>query len=94
VAIPEGVPRRTVSAGLGLVTPGGTPYQGRITFTGPNLVTVGPLELVLGGGQPLYLVDGAGTIELDLHGPGRLHQRTRLDPLPRRTVRDRAAATR
>jgi hypothetical protein len=71
VAIPEGVPRRTVSAGLGLVTPGGTPYQGRITFTGPNLVTVGPLELVLGGGQPLYLVDGAGTIELvpnDLDG--------------------------
>jgi hypothetical protein len=63
MTIPEGVPRRTVQVGK-LILPSGDPYEGRIVFTGPGLVTVGALDLALGGGVPLFLVDGDGTVDL------------------------------
>lgn len=62
--IPDGVPRRTLTTGLPYMSPGGGPAQGRLTFTGPDLVTVGPLELLLGGGEAMYLEGGLGSIDL------------------------------
>ncbi|MEE4541006.1 collagen-like protein [Streptomyces sp. V4-01] len=64
MAIPEGVPRRTVTTGLPYISPGGSPARGRLVFSGPDLVTVGGLDLLLGGGEPMYLTEGIGTIDL------------------------------
>lgn len=64
MTIPAGVPRRTVTTGLPYINPAGGLARGHITFTGPDLVTVGPLELLLGGGEQLYLVGGAGSVDL------------------------------
>lgn len=65
MAFPDGVPHRTVTTGLPITGYGGVPASGRLTFTGPPLVTVGPLQLLLGGPPGrLDLVDGLGSIDL------------------------------
>lgn len=64
MAIPVGVPRVTVTTGLPLMAPGGTPVQGKILFIGPDLVVVPDLDLTLDGAEPMPLVDGLGSVDL------------------------------
>jgi hypothetical protein len=82
MAIPVGVPRVTVTTGLPIITPGGGLAKGKLTFTGPDLVTVGPLDLLLGGGEPAYLAAGVATIDLvpnDLAGMSPVGWTYRVD---------------
>lgn len=64
MAIPEGVPRVTVTTGLPLMTPGGSPVRGRIHFVGPDLVVVPALDLVVEGEEQMLLVGGVGSVDL------------------------------
>jgi len=71
VPLPTGVPKVTVTTARPLITPGGSPYQGHLEFVGPDLVTVGGLDLVIGGQEPAYLTAGVFSIDLvpnDLDG--------------------------
>lgn len=56
--LPAGVETVTVTAGAPLALPDGTPIQGRLIFTGPDLVTIGEDDVVLGGGIEVPLIAG------------------------------------
>lgn len=62
--LPAGVETVTVSSGQPLTLPDGTWLQGRLVITGPDLVTIGEDDLVLGGGIEVPLVDGAFSVVL------------------------------
>lgn len=62
--LPAGVETVTVSSGEPLTLPNGTPIQGRLIFTSPNLVTIGEDDLVLGGDAEATLTDGEFSVEL------------------------------
>lgn len=62
--LPVGVPRVTVSTGPPLVSPGGTPLQGRLIFVGPDLVVVPSLDLTLDGAEAMDLAAGVGLVDL------------------------------
>lgn len=64
MALPDGVPRVTVTTGPPLMSPGGTPVQGKILFIGPDLVVVPALDLTLDGAEPMFLTGGVGTVDL------------------------------
>ncbi|MEV0639053.1 hypothetical protein AB0I77_29735 [Streptomyces sp. NPDC050619] len=62
--LPAGVETVTVSTGEPLSLPDGTWMQGRLVFTGPDLVTIGEDDVILGGTVEARLVDGEFTITL------------------------------
>lgn len=64
MALPAGVDGVTVSSGKPLVLPDGTPYQGKLSFAGPDVVTVGDEEVLLGGTIEVPLVDGEFSVTL------------------------------
>lgn len=62
--LPGGVETVTVSSGQPLALPDGTWIQGTLTFTGPDLVTIGAQDVVLGGAVKVQLVDGQFAVHL------------------------------
>ncbi|MFF2094859.1 GDSL-type esterase/lipase family protein [Streptomyces sp. NPDC058202] len=54
----------TVSSGKPLCLPDGTPYEGRLLFAGPDMVTVDGQQALLGGVVEVPLVDGEFSVEL------------------------------
>lgn len=62
--LPAGVETVTVSSGQPLTLPDGTWLQGTLTFTGPDLVTIGEDDVILGGGIEVPLVDGQFSVTL------------------------------
>ncbi|MFI8531814.1 hypothetical protein ACIGMX_16430 [Streptomyces aquilus] len=62
--LPVGVETVTVSSGEPLTLPDGTWFQGRLLFTGPDLVTIGEDDVVLGGTAEAKLVDGEFSVKL------------------------------
>jgi len=62
--LPPGVPTVTVTTGQPIVLPDGTPAQGKIRFVGPDLITIGADDLVLGGATIVDLVDGMASVHL------------------------------
>jgi hypothetical protein len=56
--LPAGVETVTVSSGEPLTLPDGTWIRGRLIITGPDLVTIGEDDVILGGGVEVPLVDG------------------------------------
>lgn len=64
MALPAGVETVTLSSGEPLTLPDGTPQQGQLTFTGPQLITFGDDGLVAGGTVTVPLVDGEFTVTL------------------------------
>jgi hypothetical protein len=62
--LPAGVETVTVTAGAPLTLLDGTPIQGRFIFTGPDLVTIGEDDVVLGGDVEATLVNGNFTVTL------------------------------
>lgn len=64
MALPSGVDGVTVSSGKPLCLPDGTPFEGRILFAGPDVVTVDGQQVLLGGVVEAPLVDGEFSVEL------------------------------
>ncbi|MFI6560393.1 hypothetical protein [Streptomyces sp. NPDC050534] len=64
MALPAGVDGVTVSSGKPLTLPDGTPFEGKLLFTGPDVVTVAGQDVLLGGTREAKLVDGAFSITL------------------------------
>ncbi len=62
--LPAGVETVTVSSGAPLTLPDGTPMEGYLTFTGPDLVTIAEDDLILGGPRIVPLVNGAFSVTL------------------------------
>ncbi|SBT89365.1 hypothetical protein GA0115233_100912 [Streptomyces sp. DI166] len=62
--LPAGVETVTVSSGEPLTSPDGTLLEGFLIFTGPDLVTIGDDDLVLGGGVRVQLLGGEFSVEL------------------------------
>jgi hypothetical protein len=62
--LPAGVETVTVTSGEPLTLPNGAFMQGRLLFTGPDLVTIGADDVVLGGTVEAPLVDGEFSITL------------------------------
>lgn len=62
--LPAGVESVTVSSGEPLALPDGTLIEGSLFFDGPNLVTIGEDDVVLGGTVEVPLVDGEFTVTL------------------------------
>jgi len=62
--LPAGVETVTVSSGKPLVLPDGTPMEGRFVFTGPDVVTIGQHDVVLGGAVEAPLVGGEFSVTL------------------------------
>lgn len=62
--LPAGVDGVTVSSGKPLALPDGTPIAGKILFTGPDVVTVGGQEVLLGGTTEVKLVGGEFSVTL------------------------------
>ncbi|MCP3817843.1 hypothetical protein NLX86_06735 [Streptomyces sp. A3M-1-3] len=62
--IPAGVEKVTVSNGEPLTLPDGTLLRGRLTFTAPDLVTLGSDDFTFGGATPVDLVDGTFSVAL------------------------------
>jgi len=56
--LPAGVEKVTVTAGEPLTTFDGALAKGRLYFTGPDLVTIGEDDMVLGGTAEVILEDG------------------------------------
>ena len=54
--LPAGVETVTVSSGEPLTLPDGTAMRGRLIFTGPDLVTIGEDDVILGGTVEVPLV--------------------------------------
>jgi parallel beta-helix repeat protein len=64
VSLPAGVETVTVSSGQPLTLPDGTPVQGKILFSGPDVVTIGGQNVLLGGTVEAKLVNGAFSVQL------------------------------
>lgn len=64
MALPAGVDGVTVSSGKPLVLPDGTPFEGKLLFTGPDVVTVAGQEVLLGGTREVVLEGGEFTVTL------------------------------
>ncbi len=64
--LPEGVPRVTVTTGLPMTGPAGTPARGKLLFIGPPLVTVPGLDLVLDGYRESAVFNSTGMLTVDL----------------------------
>ncbi|MFF5029261.1 hypothetical protein ACFY2J_34260 [Streptomyces collinus] len=62
--LPNGVELVTVSSGQPLTLPDGTWLEGTLTFTGPNLVTIGAHDVVLGGPVTARLANGQFSVRL------------------------------
>ncbi|MEU0397931.1 hypothetical protein ABZ208_35300 [Streptomyces sp. NPDC006208] len=62
--LPAGVETVTVTAGEPLSLPNGAALQGRLTFTGPDLVTIAGDDVILGGAAEVPLIDGEFTVTL------------------------------
>lgn len=62
--IPAGVEKVTVSSGEPLILPDGTPIQGRLLFTGPDMVTIAEDDTIACGTTEAVLVDGEFSIQL------------------------------
>jgi hypothetical protein len=62
--LPAGVETVTVSSGEPLTLPDGTVMRGRLIFTGPDLVTIGEDDVILGGTVEVPLVDGEFSVAL------------------------------
>jgi lysophospholipase L1-like esterase len=62
--LPAGVETVTVSSGEPLTLPDGTWMQGHLEFTGPDLVTIGEDDVVLGGTVKAPLIDGEFSVIL------------------------------
>lgn len=62
--LPAGVETVTVTAGEPLSLPDGTFITGRLLFTGPDLVTIGTDDVVLGGTVDVALVNGKFSVTL------------------------------
>lgn len=62
--LPAGVEKVTVSSGQPLVLPDGTPVQGKLLFSGPDVVTIGEDDVILGGTVEVALVDGGFSVQL------------------------------
>jgi hypothetical protein len=62
--LPPGVPTVLVTTGEPQVLPDGTPVQGKLEVTGPDLVTLADEDLLLGGTASVPFVDGVASIEL------------------------------
>lgn len=64
MTIPTTVERVTVSSGAPLTTPDGTPLQGRLYFTAPDLNIITEDDYIFGGTVIAELVSGEFTIDL------------------------------
>ncbi len=64
MTLPDGVPTVTVTTGVPLVLPDGTPFTGYLTFTGPDVVTVAGQHVVLGGAAQVDLDGGSFSVDL------------------------------
>lgn len=64
MGLPAGVETVTVVSGQPLALPDGTPYRGRLIFKGPDLLTIGEDDVVLGGAVEVPLVDGNFSVDL------------------------------
>ncbi|MEV7394343.1 hypothetical protein [Streptomyces sp. NPDC091215] len=62
--LPAGVDGVTVSSGKPLCLPDGTPFEGKLLFIGPDLVTVGAQDVILAGTTEVDLVDGQFSVTL------------------------------
>lgn len=62
--LPAGVETVTVTMGEPLALLDGTPIQGTLVFTGPDMVTIGQDDVVLGGSVAAPLVGGEFTVTL------------------------------
>jgi len=62
--LPGGVEQVTVHSAQALTLPDGTWIQGTITFTAPDLVTIGGQDVVFGGSVKAQLVDGQFSVQL------------------------------
>lgn len=62
--LPAGVDGVTVSSGQPLTLPDGTPFEGKLLFAGPDVVTVGGQDVLLGGTIEVPLVDGGFSVTL------------------------------
>ncbi|MET9086161.1 hypothetical protein ABZX77_30520 [Streptomyces sp. NPDC004237] len=67
MSLPAGVDGVTVSSGKPLCLPDGTPFEGKLLFTGPDVVTVNGEEVLLGGTKEVVL--DAGAFEVALAAP-------------------------
>lgn len=64
MTLPVGVDGVTVSSGKPLTRFDGTPIEGKLLFSGPDVVTVAGQEVFLGGTTEAKLVDGAFAVTL------------------------------
>lgn len=64
MSIPATVERVTVSSGEPMTTPDGTPLQGRLYFTAPDLSIISADDYIFGGTVIVELVDGGFTVDL------------------------------
>lgn len=64
--LPEGVPRVTVTTGLPMTGPAGTPARGKLLFIGPPLVVVPDLDLTIDGYRETAPFDNTGIASIEL----------------------------
>ncbi|MFI6249044.1 hypothetical protein [Streptomyces sp. NPDC051016] len=64
MSLPAGVDGVTVSSGKPLCLPDGAPVEGKLIFTGPDIVTVAGEEILLGGTTEAVLDDGEFSVTL------------------------------
>lgn len=64
MSLPAGVSGVTVTSGKPLCLPDGTPVEGKILFTGPDVVTVSGQQVLLGGTTEVTLDGGQFSVTL------------------------------
>jgi hypothetical protein len=64
MGLPTGVETVIVTSGYPLALPDGTPIQGHLIFSGPEVVTIAEDDVVLGGAVEVPLVDGEFSVTL------------------------------
>lgn len=62
--LPPGVETVTMTSGEPLALPDGTLLRGRLLITGPDLVTIGSQDVILGGTVEVPLINGEFTVTL------------------------------